>query len=72
MALGQRFGRRGRLLFVVLLALAQAVRERVWSDKILRAVAVSWNVVPFLSTVALYMAALSIGLLIAQRIGKKA
>jgi hypothetical protein len=69
MALGRRFGRTGQLLFVVLLAFVQAGRDRVWFGRILPLMAVSWNAAPFLSTVAIYIAALSIGLFIAQRIG---
>ncbi len=71
MALRRRFGPRGQLLFVVLLAFAQAGRDRVWFGRILPLMAVNWHTVPFLSTVAIYIAALSIGLLIAQQIGKR-
>jgi serine/threonine protein kinase len=69
MALGRRFGRRGTLIFVVLVAFLQPGRDRVWFGRILPLMAVSWETVPFLSAVAIYLAALSIGLLIAQRIG---
>ena len=72
MALGRRFGRRGQLLFVVLLAFAQPARDRFWFGRILPLMSISWETEPFLCTVAIYMAALSIGLLIAQRIGKEA
>ena len=71
-ALGRKFGSKGMLLFVLLLAFAQAGRDRVWFGRILPLMAVSWGAVPYLSGVAIYIAALTIGLLIAQRIGRKA
>jgi len=69
LALGRRFGWKGQFAVVVLLAFLQATRDRIWFTAVLPVMAADVGIVPFLSAVAIYIAGLSIGLLIARRIG---
>ena len=79
--LGRRFGGKGLSLLVLLFASAQACRVfllvavQAESDKFSRTISplalVGGATVPFLSAVAIYMAAMSIGLWIAQRIARR-
>jgi hypothetical protein len=79
--LGRRFGGKGLSLFVLLLSFLQAAQvlvpslllaspDRIWFSRLLPLATVSGETAPFLAGAAIYIAALSLGLLITRRIGK--
>jgi len=70
-AVGHRFGWKAQLLSIVLLALLQAGRDRVWFTKVLPVMTSETGMVPFLSGAAIYMIGFSVGLLCARWVGRE-
>jgi hypothetical protein len=71
LAVGRRFGWKGQALAIVLLALYQAIRERIWFTAILPLMTANSAVGPVLTAVAIYIAGLSLGLLISRKFGSE-
>jgi hypothetical protein len=69
LAVGRRFGWKVQSVLIVLVAFGQPLRERIWFTTILPVMRVDAGIVPYLAAAAAYIAGLSLGLLIAQRIG---
>ncbi len=68
LALGRRFGWKAQSVLILLIGFGQPLRDRIWFTTILPAMKVDAGIGPYLAAAGAYMAGLSLGLLIAQRI----